>query len=453
MNNREIVEDISRKAVEKFGNKISSVLMYGSSLSAHRVPNDIDIIIIFKNREKVYDISFMRDDLSNYNIKIDIQFLNLEDLNESNFSLDAHGQFFIHFLKGARPIYGTNPFLEMFPKYTDQVCSVIQKAQYYYFRAKKVQANAQSQAELEGLSFHRKKILLMLADFWLVYSGRTYNEIDKDVLCEILFHLSGKDKESDTLDILLGVKENVSWDELFSLYHKYYHLIIDKLQPKVKKESIFLGDIYTNLCSIGSTKVVIIASGCPSDYEENEVVRFLNIKGYDVISFHYSSTGRSKGHVFKRPESDLADVISYCKTKYDHIKVIGNSYGGYAALNLEEKYTSLVNNIIVVSPVINFKEVKHIETLPNYLQGDHPGWYRYNIDDFTDFLVNSGSALAVDSSKVAIIHGEDDEQIESSSIRDYELKNNIDCRMIAGAGHLSFNKLTRRYLDQLNVLL
>lgn len=452
MKNLDIANQITKSAVNHFGDKLASVLLYGSSLSARRLPNDLDIIIVLKERESPKDLSFLRFERSKYDIEIDLQIINIPDIHPDSFAHDTHGQFVISFLQHAHPIYGENPFLNFFPKYSQRVTSVIQKAQYYYFRAKKLQANDIHPGDQQDFSFHRKKLILMLSDFWLVYSGKVDTLSNTESLKQVISILTRKNPYSGEVNFLLNDGTSFNWGNIFSLYQKYYFAILDTLRPSPKITTSFMGDIYLKSHNIGSNKLAIIASGCPSDYDENEMILFLNIRGYDVASFHYTATGKSKGIKFRPPQDDLADIINHYKKNYERILVIGNSYGGYAALALNKHALPNVDKVIAISPVIDFRQVQSIETLPNYLAVHQPGWYRFEEQQFSGFIQNFPKIDKDYLDKATILHGEFDEQIKLGDIKNF-CQTSKAALKILNSKHLSLNRLTKESLSSLDELL
>lgn len=452
MKNLEIANKITKSAINHFGDKLASVLLYGSSLSARRLPNDLDIIIILKERESPEDLSFLRFERSKYDIEIDLQIINIPDIHPDSFAHDTHGQFVISFLQQAHPIYGENPFLNFFPKYSQRVTSVIQKAQYYYFRAKKLQANDIHPGNQQDFSFHRKKLILMLSDFWLVYSGKVDTLADSEHLNHVISILTHKNPYSGEVNFLLNDSASFNWGNIFSLYQKYYFAILDALRPVPKITTSFVGNIYLEFYNIDSNKLAIIASGCPSDYDEREMIYFLNIRGYDVINFHYTATGKSKGIKFCLPQHDIIDIVNHYKKDYEQIFVIGNSYGGYAALALDRNTLSKITKIIAISPVVDFQQVQSIETLPNYLATHQPGWYRFKEQQFSNFIQDFPQINDDYLDRATILHGEFDEQIKLDTIKNFCQTSKANLKILKSK-HLSLNRMTRENLSSLDELL
>lgn len=452
MKENDIANKITKSALHHFGDKLSSVLLYGSSLSARKNPNDLDIIIVLKERESPEDLSFLRLERLKYEIEIDLQIINIPDIHADSFAHDTHGQFVILFLHYAQPIYGENPFLKFFPKYTRSVTSVIQKAQYYYFRAKKLQANDTQPDDQQDYSFHRKKLMLMLADFWLIYSGKVESFNNPEHISKIITILTHKAPFSGEVNFLLNTSPSFSWANIFSLYQKYYFSILDTLRPSSVLKSMYLGDIYTEHYDIGSDKIAIIASGCPSDYDEKEMIHFLHIRKYNVVTFHYTATGKSTGNKFYPPQDDLFVVIKNYKKHFKKILVIGNSYGGYAALALKNNVRIKVDKIIAISPVIDFEKVKNISTLPKYLSSNHPGWYRFKQKELASFIQNTPKLDNTHPLETFIIHGEFDNQINIHDVQTYCEAASSQLTVL-NAGHLSLNRLTRENLDTLDEIL
>lgn len=449
MTNLGIAKEIATQTVAEFGKRINSILLYGSSLSARRKPNDLDIVIVFNDHVSANDLSYFRTLRSTYNIIIDLQVISLPEVNPRTFSHDTHGEFFLKFLHQARPVYGTNPFIAMHPLYQNEVISVIQKAQYYYYRAKNIQTNAPFFEDAAILAFHRKKILLMLIDFWIVYAGIVISSPSRDEIIVISSALIGEKMDDSSLQYLTDESFVLSWEDIFMLYQKCYEAILKRLQFTATQTSVQVGQLYVEMSSIGSKKLVIVASGCPSDYNEDELIMYCHVRGYDTLHFHYTATGKSSGADFRNPTDDLADVIAYGAKIYHTCLVFGNSYGGYATLSLSKKTLTSVQAVLIVSPAFNLNTVKSIETLPEYLTREHSGWYRFPQKSFEEFLKQATLAIPEAPKKTALIHGSDDAQIPISEIRTYAKKYSIPL-IVAKAGHLSFRRLVRENIDALH---
>lgn len=456
MKNKNDVSDlITQKAIATFGERLSSVLLYGSSISARQRPNDLDIIIILKDRETPRDVAFLQDDLPKYHLKIDLQVINLLDCTSPHFSHDTHGEFFVLFLRTAKVMYGQNPFLETAILYSSQVSSVIKKMQYYYFRARKIHANNPPSANSELLSFHRKKVLFMLLDFWLVYSGHVLTTPTLTEIKKILTVLTIP-PHRDVVNFLTNSSIiKCTWSDIFALYQSVYFTAIDKLQPSTQKVTGYTNNIYwehTRQNSEASDTCIIIASGCPTNYNEDEILTFLTIRKYDVVTFHYSATGKSTGIQFVPPEDDLKTVLGTFKNQYKKLIVIGNSYGGFAALSVTKELRAC-DKIIAISPVIDFSTLKGSNTLAQYVTQTHKGFYRFSEKDMSKYLQNTGLITDVSpSNQISIIHGQNDPEIASKDITEFCSKHDIGLQILP-TKHLSLNRLSRDYIDSLDRLL
>ncbi len=442
MNSHEIALEITEKAKQHFKSNLYCVLLYGSSISAKRKPNDIDLIVILKERETKEDLKFFREKINKYEREIDLQILNTIDIKSKHFSHDSHGEFIVLFLKLAKVLYGKNPFLEINTDYSRQVTSIIQKMQYYYFKAKKIQANAPLDMDNKLYNHHRKKLLLLLCDFYLAYSG---NLIYPDSLNDLkkIVSILNENLNDDELEFLLGKNEKFGWDEIFSLYQLFYFKAIDILEPKTEILNSNIENIFVrNYLLKQKSKInVIIVSGCPSDYNESEIVLFLNIRGFDVTSFHYSGTGLSIGNCFDSPISDLLKIVNSNKDKYESQIIIANSYGGFPSLFLANKLEN-VQKIIAISPVIDFLKLKNYITLPKYLTEERRSEYRFKEDDMLSFMNKTKLGVIEDSHKIKIIHGCYDDQIQIEDVENFCNDTGIELDVLL-TGHLSLNKISR----------
>lgn len=387
--NTELVNRIKGELIEKLSKKIFGILQYGSSVSARRLPNDLDMIVILNERETVDDMNAIHNIVKNISKKIDIQIINKHDIYPETFSHDTHGQFFIPFIKSAKVIYGENPFENLHVSFSALVTSVEQKSQYYYFRAKKQIANIDRPADNGEFEYHRKKILLMLSDIRYIVTGSTLWYESVHHLCEFITYLTKERPSKKELDFLTGPVSGASLDFIFSLYRKYYYAIIDLLHFKYNKSGIYIETgSYVELLNRGSSNLCLILPGCPSDYEE-KICSYLSIIGFDVGVIHYSGTGKSKTTNFRDPAEDVNDVVQHFKNNYKNIVLIANSYGGYVSFTLSNKTIDCVNKIICVSPAISMPEVKNSDTLASYVTNERGYWYRFKENDFDKYLKNA----------------------------------------------------------------
>ena len=166
---QEVVFWISDACKRYYGDRLHAVLHIGSSSSAISGHTDIDLIIVLNDRETFKDMVTLRNILNEYDFIFDVQILNLEYIDQRIFSHFSHGQFFALFLSRATVLFGSNPFGGLRVSRADVIVSVIQKMQYYYFRAKGCVLENKYRGILKKNEFryHRKKILFMLIDYYL----------------------------------------------------------------------------------------------------------------------------------------------------------------------------------------------------------------------------------------------------------------------------------------------
>lgn len=231
-----IVNYIKDQCVHFFDCNLSSIIQIGSSLNGEIVPNDIDMIIILKERESVRDLLFLKNIVEEINFPMDVQVINMVDTKSWNFSHHSHGQFFLYFLKEGKAIYGTNPFSKMQVSNEMLLMSVCQKAQYYYCRIKKQVLEYQNHDKpmsIQELKYHRKKIRLMLLDYWLAVTGgvdgfqrKPYKHIMSDLGLGKLYLQNSLLENEDRV---------FSQIQVLSVYQDVYFAISSKLNAQYEK--------------------------------------------------------------------------------------------------------------------------------------------------------------------------------------------------------------------------
>ena len=105
----------------------------------------------------------------------------------------------------------------------------------------------------------------------------------------------------------------------------------------------------------------------------------------------------------------------------------------------------IIKKIIVLSPVISYKKVPAIDTLSEYLISNFPNEYVFRQERFTDLINDNISSpvnqYEIDSSKVLLIGGREDEEINISDIVEFGNQNNIR-HIVFDGGHITFSKIT-----------
>lgn len=446
------VKKIKEGIMQIYKDDLVSILLYGSVLTNKKAVNDIDLVVVTKNKEREADIKKIRELVSSFDMDIDLQIICASTINSYNFSHDTHGIFIVDFLKRVEIIYGVNPFSDISVSYELKINSVINKLQYYYFRAKKFYINPKL-SESQNLDFHKKKIMMMVRDFNIIYMGVSdFKNTDmRKINKKIHESIGSLEKINFGLDPSFG--------NIFKIYRDVFYEIYNTLNTKqnYEKEDFYISDIF---CKKNTRKendnLYIICSGLPSNYEESDIVNFLNIRGYDTLCMQYSSTGMSGGSGMYKGEEDLGSVINYNKDKYKSIKIIGNSFAGHPIFRLNKKYTKLINKIILISPVFNLGSVRNVNTLEDYLISEQRGFYRFGKGFIKKIIAEESlNLLHIEKTfarKINIVHGTDDRQIPLKDIRSFATKNNINISTVKD-GHISLKKMTNSHLEYLSKLL
>ncbi len=450
----EIAEDINNDLVKNLENRISAVLLYGSSLYKKESPPDIDLLVIFKTREDIEDLKKLNEIWLAHKSYIDLQVTNLQDIKSSSFSHDSHGEFFVRCLKNVpKVLYGTNPFLDLSMPYTKQVSSLLQKMQYYFFQAKKRLVHYKhiplSKSEMYLL---RKRLLHIIIDFNIAFTGQI---LDRTNLKEIADILKKLDISLATkFDAFLFKNESLDIVSILELYIKVYFTCVDILETKQNKKSLNLNGLHIETSSSieKNKQCCILVSGIPSNFNENEISLFLNIHKFDTLSFSYRGTGLSHDKKDISVVYDFLEVYKFAKKHYDEVMVIGNSFGAYCVL----QNTKILKNerVILISPVFDFKYVSNISTLPSFIKSNKNVEYRWDEKSFNTFLLRKIVYQKEDfeGNNITVIHGSQDDQIPIKYIRSMCEKYNIILNEIVSP-HLSLNKLSANHIHELYKLL
>lgn len=233
-NTQEIVLEISFKCESYFKERLHTILQIGSSINAEKDINDIDLIIILKIKEQLDDLLEVRKILRLYeDFTFDVQVINLSDINNQTFSHFSHGIFFAKFLAEANTIFGDNPFCDLKIDKKLVLVSVIQKIQYYYFRAKAfiLENKYLNDLNQKDYSYHKKKILLMLIDYWLAKNNEVLSLKSSSDILMIMKTLNLKD--IDILNFLTSDYRPYKFEDIFIIYDKVYKMIMCDLNEKL----------------------------------------------------------------------------------------------------------------------------------------------------------------------------------------------------------------------------
>lgn len=212
---------------------------------------------------------------------------------------------------------------------------------------------------------------------------------------------------------------------------------------------------FTYLLSKGafSKGAIILLDGLPSNpSSKNQLMEKLSEHNYDVFFPRYEGTWESKEKFLERTPSEA--IIEFIKAlregknigdkgyRAKNVFILGSSFGGGVALDIATKYD--VDKICVTSPVINFKKVKGIETLGDYLRMEYDKNYRFDLKGWKKLIENKiwnlENSEIRNPSDILIITGKKDNQIEEDYVVDFGEKNHI--RVITcDLGHITLSKI------------
>lgn len=173
---------------------------------------------------------------------------------------------------------------------------------------------------------------------------------------------------------------------------------------------------FYNYDNYDNTRILIFCHGYGGGHRSYmQEINFLAKSGLQVLTFDITGCFESQGeniHSMTQSLCDLKSLIDTVKTDPDlknkKISVMGHSWGGYAALNILNFYDDL-EKIVSVSPFISLKSIISQSKLSFLYLGSVMKIERAAAPDFAD--LDPIRALQNTSSKVLIIHSEDDDRV------------------------------------------
>ncbi len=455
-----------------FKNNLSSILLYGSNLDQYRKTNDIDMIIILKiKKSSLEDLKKIREILCGIEKDIDLQLLYEKELTDGNtFSLDTHGQFIVEELKNAIPLYGENPFVLLFP--SAQICqlSIVQKLQYYIFRARQELLGYNFSTKDQSKDFHRKKIKMAMLDLLLAkqITLKTTENIFKVFIQNYPktitdnFHLLLKERAPLEIEGALPIYEAL-YDEALFMSTKIYP---KQMKPKIAKKNGIFFEYLIPKNKTGKIPFIILCEGLPAKPCQNKLMNILVDLGYGVLYPRYGGTWESEGVFLERKPGEeisyLAEkllnglVLGGTNITAKKITLIATSFGASVALSIAENKN--INKIIALSPILNFKNLPSLDSLRKFLQKMYSTTYRFTASTWENLAsgecVPSASSVNKKSvSKIFLFGGYEDKEISPIELMTWGKKIGISSCLYKNMGHLSFSKVKGKLLKDIVSLL
>jgi len=466
------INTLVSKIILGFKSNLLSILLYGSNIKKVSKKNDIDLIIILKEKNSSSkDLRILRRVLQTRKDFVDLQLLYEKELiNGDTFSLDTHGQFIIEELKKAIPLYGDNPFVGFFLSISLIQLSIMHKLQYYVFRARQEYLGYGFSTKDKSKDFHRKKIIMAMLDL-LLAKQITIND-QKNILKIFIKNFPGVIK--DEFYSLLNEKKLLDIEEAMPIYEVLYDKalsIITYVYPEQRKPKIakYKGVFFEYLIPKKvSTKIpfIILCDGLPSiPYQKNFMNILVNL-GYGVLYPRYRGAWESEG-IFLEKETgkDISDLAERLVKGLDleginltatQITLIATSFGASVALSIAKDKN--IKRIIALSPVLDFRKFSNLNSLKKFLQKMYPSVYRFT--NITWDNLASGEAVPSSSSinrnlapKIFLFGGKQDKEISSLKLISWGKRMCITTRIYDNLGHLSFSKIEGKLLEDIvNIL-
>ena len=457
---QDFVSSFTKEVVSSLEENVVSVLLYGSTVDGFGY--DIDLLIVLRNKvDVVSDVNILKEIREQHaDKKIDLQLLYAEELEQVNqFSLDAHGCFIIPVLQKAVTLFGVNPFLQMDPDSTAIAGDVLQKIQYYLFRARQAAYGCGVLHKDTNPDLHRKKIKKIMQDLLLADGiNVTSSQLEDQWFALYPSLLSNKNREvfnlGRPLDILeaLPIYEELYQFALNTIPHKWF----SKQKPILSR---FNDIVFEFLPANHQTnQFVILCEGLPCIPNRGVLMAQLSREGWNVIYPRYRGTWESLGTFLEISPAD--DIQQICKAfsvgieirnqtyLAKNISLLGSSFGGGVALCLADH--PLISSLVALSPVVDFSSnPATFDSLKRYPSEMYSGAYRFSKDSWQSLiegrlLIPQDHLSSKSLKKITVFAGELDPEIKTDDLRTFCERVNVPLIVYPEQSHLSFSKVSGR---------
>ena len=211
-------------------------------------------------------------------------------------------------------------------------------------------------------------------------------------------------------------------------------------------------------------KVIIFCGGMPSVPKKDALLRRFSAKWYWVFLPRYRGSWESGGEFLKiSPHQDILDIIDQLplgfhdlfsgekiKIKPEKLFVIGNSFGGPAALLVSGDRR--VTKVVAISPVIDWRypsrdepPEKLVPFVREAFGAGYRGWEKHWRKLFTGKFYNPINNISrVSGRKILIIHAQDDHVCSIIPVRKFSRLTCCRQVILKRGGHLGASVLIRR---------
>jgi len=231
-----------------------------------------------------------------------------------------------------------------------------------------------------------------------------------------------------------------------------------KLNKSFYKNTVFLYAIHT---ASKNRQAVLILDGLPANpTTKKDLISQLYRQGYDVFYPYYEGTFESKGMFLKKnPSKAIKTLIIQFKKGFNlngksyvlgKLNILASSFGGAVGLSLSNN--SDINKLCILSPVLNYKTVKSIQTLSDFLAKNYTDIIRFKQNDWQRLLDNKIHFPFTRNyyypNKILLFSGSKDDQLSISEIKKFSKKHKIKLK-IKETGHVSLSKITPKMMTEI----
>lgn len=223
-------------------------------------------------------------------------------------------------------------------------------------------------------------------------------------------------------------------------------------------------------------RVVIIASGAPTDPTKKTQLEFLSKKGFWAINFRYRGSWESSGKFLgESHDQDILEVVNqfpkglidlWSKKKYklkpDQIIVLSGSFGG--AAGILASYNKKIDKTIAISPVIDWTRPGPDEPYPKLIRYfkeaygeafriEPKGWEKLKSGKFFNPINHKEK---IKGNKLLIIHAKNDRTCPYSTTKKFAADTGTKLVTLSKGDHLGtslilnprFYKIFKKFVDQ-----
>lgn len=453
-----VAEEIRDTLVQTFGDRLQSVLLYGSSLISDQYW-DLDMLVLLcAHDDHTRDLEGLKQIRKIYQDQVlDLQLYYPSELRgPDTFSLDAHGAFFYPLLAHAHVLHGSNPFRAEHASEAAVVVSLLNRIQRYVFQARQEYVHDRRHTKDRNPHYHTKHVRRCMYDLLLMRLDHV-ESASIDDLFQATFPTAFVEADWATLG---GTESSITTH--MPLYETIYRLALEtahRIVPANRQRPLRgtgADMVFEYILPTAKTprRAIILIDGIPRVPDLTSTMSLMAAWGYAVYAPRLIGTWESPGTFLDHDPAN--DIIAFAHAlrdgrihnngtpACDHTTLIGVSFG--ATLALAASTSPHVDRVIACSPFPTLADVRGIDTLPPYLATHYAGAYRSSPDAWEQSRVRDWLSLparhaagTLAPKKCQVFYGAHDPEIDAMATAAFCTNAQIPCRELP-EGHLALHK-------------